>query len=43
MKYKNKKNKKVLCLHNNTSIILLDFYLNEAYFKYTSEFEKAIF
>ena len=38
---KTEKNKKVLCLYfNNTSFILLDFFWNEVYFKYTSEFEK---
>ena len=43
MKYKNRKNKKVLCLHfNNTLFIFLDFFWNEVYFKYTSEFEKKI-
>ena len=35
------KNKKVLCLYfNNTLFILLDFFLNELYFKYTFEFER---
>ena len=41
MKYKNRKNKKVLCLYfDNTSFILFDFFWNEVYIKYISEFEK---
>ena len=38
---KTEKNKKTLCLYfSNTLYIFVDFFWNEIYFKYTSEFEK---